>query len=573
MEKVQKRWQKKHGISFVPSNEGGEAMGIAYLLRQPKWPMRRKLFGYMLLLVALLVLALVFGLIMFGHFDSEEKRTYEALSIQMEVFEKDVFTHFDRLAAAGIQLSKDTTILLESHLAQWDVAFSDLTEHGDMIAVIQEEMIESLRDKLLQERCSGIFVMLDTTVNVALPNADYSRTGLYLKQTGYDNSDESILLYRGIASIGKAHDMMPHRKWRLEFRTDLIPNYSQIAGNAALPLKAGYVFTELFTLPGTSDQVMLLVVPLIGSDGTFYGICGYEISASYFVSYHAQPTKIDHLTCLLLPGDLSTLDASAGLSCGGSNGYYRAPKGVLTAKGVGGGLSCLSGGEISYIGLTRNIVLSPNNPDFTLAVMMLKSDYDRSISRSVLQNAILWLLLLFFAVGCCLHFSRRFLSPILKALEQLKSDKRSELQSGVPEIDDLFAFLAEQDREHERTVRGLEERTLAAHTEKERLRTEFETAQTEISRLAYSRKQEVDPDDYKLFLAGIDTLTVTERKIFQFYLEGKTVKEIIAIAEIKESTLRYHNQNIYGKLGVNSLKQLLRYAALMQQEPERRECL
>ena len=122
-------------------------------------------------------------------------------------------------------------------------------------------------------------------------------------------------------------------------------------------------------------------------------------------------------------------------------------------------------------------------------------------------------------------------------------------------------------------VRDLEERTLAAHTEKERLRTELETAQTEISRLAYSRKQEVDPDDYKLFLAGIDTLTVTERKIFQFYLEGKTVKEIIAIAEIKESTLRYHNQNIYGKLGVNSLKQLLRYAALMQQEPERRECL
>lgn len=124
----------------------------------------------------------------------------------------------------------------------------------------------------------------------------------------------------------------------------------------------------------------------------------------------------------------------------------------------------------------------------------------------------------------------------MKALEQLKSDKRSELQSDVPEIDDLFAFLAEQDREHERTVRDLEERTLAAHTEKERLRTEFETAQTEISRLAYSRKQEVDPDDYKLFLAGIDTLTVTERKIFQFYLEGKTVKEIIAIAEIKEST-------------------------------------
>ena len=40
----------------------------------------------------------------------------------------------------------------------------------------------------------------------------------------------------------------------------------------------------------------------------------------------------------------------------------------------------------------------------------------------------------------------------------------------------------------------------------------------------------------------------------------------VDIASIKESTLRYHNQNIYGKLGVNSLKQLLRYAALMNQE-------
>ena len=112
-----------------------------------------------------------------------------------------------------------------------------------------------------------------------------------------------------------------------------------------------------------------------------------------------------------------------------------------------------------------------------------------------------------------------------------------------------------------------------AQKEKERLQKEYEnaqykyeTAQTEIARLAYSRKQEIDPDDYNQFLVGIDTLTPTERKIFEYYLEGKTVKEIITIAGIKESTLRYHNQNIYGKLGVNSLKQLLRYATLKQQQ-------
>ena len=40
------------------------------------------------------------------------------------------------------------------------------------------------------------------------------------------------------------------------------------------------------------------------------------------------------------------------------------------------------------------------------------------------------------------------------------------------------------------------------------------------------------------------------------------------IVGIKESTLRYHNRNIYSKLGVNYLKQMLLYAALMKQEGE-----
>ena len=36
----------------------------------------------------------------------------------------------------------------------------------------------------------------------------------------------------------------------------------------------------------------------------------------------------------------------------------------------------------------------------------------------------------------------------------------------------------------------------------------------------------------------------------------------------KEFTLKFHNKNIYEKLGVSSRKELLRYAALMRQEQE-----
>ena len=99
----------------------------------------------------------------------------------------------------------------------------------------------------------------------------------------------------------------------------------------------------------------------------------------------------------------------------------------------------------------------------------------------------------------------------------------------------------------------------------------FEKAQLELQRLTYSRRAEIDPDAYIQFLDGIETLTPTERKIFNYYPDGLNVKEIAETISVKESTVYSHNKNIYSKLGINSLKQLLRYSALMRQQEKERE--
>lgn len=561
-------------------------MRIFSAFRYPKWSMRRKLFGYMFLLVALLLLALMTGLFLFGRFDSTEKRTIESLDIQMEVFEKDVSAHFDRLAAASIQLSEDMTHSIEEYLSEYNITFAELNDSGEDIARMQEALIEPLRSTLLQENCSGVFVMWDATVNHSVANADYSRTGLYLQQNGYKNTDESVLLYRGLSDVGKKHGIMPHRKWRLEFRTDLLPNYSEILALAGQPLAKSYFLTEKFTLPGTSEEAVLMVSPVIGSDGTIYGVCGYEVSASYFATYHAQPTKIAHLTCLLTTGGAASLDADGGMSCGVSGDYYRIPTGELSVKSAGEGLSYFGGDEVSYIGLTKEISLSPNNEPHTLAVMMLRADYDKAVTKAFFQNTVLWALLLFFAVSCCLYFSRHYLRPILNGLEQIKSEDRAAMQSSVPEINDLFVFLAEQDRQHEESLDAVTREKQTVQQEKEILQSKYihaqqvyDTAQAEyvraqeelteakkeLDRLAYSRKDEIDPDDYQHFLSGIKEFTKTEQEVFEWYLLGKTAKEIIAVTGIKESTLKFHNHNILKKLGVSSRKQMLRYATLMKQ--------
>lgn len=61
----------------------------------------------------------------------------------------------------------------------------------------------------------------------------------------------------------------------------------------------------------------------------------------------------------------------------------------------------------------------------------------------------------------------------------------------------------------------------------------------------------------QIFGEGVKLLTPTERSIYNFYLEHKTTKEIMEILNIKENTLKFHNKNIYSKLGVSSRKQLI----------------
>ena len=100
----------------------------------------------------------------------------------------------------------------------------------------------------------------------------------------------------------------------------------------------------------------------------------------------------------------------------------------------------------------------------------------------------------------------------------------------------------------------------------EQVSNDLGSAQKGIARLAYSRQQEIDPDDFQYFLKGIHQLTPTERKVFDLYLDGKNAKEILTILNITENTLKFHNKNIYNKLGVSSRKQLLRYATLMKHQ-------
>lgn len=68
----------------------------------------------------------------------------------------------------------------------------------------------------------------------------------------------------------------------------------------------------------------------------------------------------------------------------------------------------------------------------------------------------------------------------------------------------------------------------------------------------------------KYLVTQLPTLTPTEKTIYDYYLNGKAAKEILVLLDIKENTLKYHNKNIYSKLGVSSRKQMIELACFMK---------
>lgn len=83
---------------------------------------------------------------------------------------------------------------------------------------------------------------------------------------------------------------------------------------------------------------------------------------------------------------------------------------------------------------------------------------------------------------------------------------------------------------------------------------------------APTESQDFTDEQYRYFVAQLPTLTPTERMVFDLYAEGKCSKDILVIMNFKENTLKYHNRNIYGKLGISNRKQLKALAAALNSQ-------
>ena len=531
-------------------------------LKQAQPSMRRRLFLYMGALAVLLLAALFVALLLLGQLKSPQAETEKALTFQMGAFRSDMASLWRNVSVMGIHLSEDMTAIIEEQTSD----FSSLNGDVDAVGALQEAMLEPLCQYVRQTDCSGGFVLLSVSLNPDAAADSFS--GLYVQRSNAEHTTSDLLLYRGMADIGRQHRVMPHRKWAQEFCPADFPGLADQLEAASAPIERACRTTELLTLPGTTEQAILLSVPMVGADGRVYGLCGFSVNQTYFSAHHAQPTGIGSLACVLSDA-AEGLDIQKGLLTYPAGGFCFVPDELLAEKSLRGGLSAFVGTELSFVGISEPFtVAAGDEAPHDLTVLIPKSDYDRALLKSRLEAAGVLMLLLFFAVSCCLFYTRRYLRPILRDIERLK-DESGGTQMTFDELQPVSARL----RSHEQTITVLETEKLDLQGQVEHMQSQVVDTQeqlddslAEIRRLAYLGKKELDPADYQKFLEGYAKLSSKELEICAALAKGLSARQCAEQTGNALSTIDTYRKRVYGKTNIHRVRQPRLCYALMQLE-------
>ena len=534
--------------------------------------MKKRLAVYMIALGGILVAALIAGLFLLNQLKSPREELAKTLRFRMEAFTSDMDSLWRNVAVMGVHLSEDMSAIVEAQTHD----LSSLSGDADAVERLEEAMLEPLCQYVRQTDSSGAFVLLDASLG---SSGTYS--GLYVQRSNAAHTTSGLLLYRGMADIGRRHDVMPHRKWAQEFDLTEFPGFAEHLSTAAMPIERDCRTTPLLTLPDTSERAILLTVPVLGSDGTVYGLCGFAVNQTYFASHHAQPSGVSRLACIL-SGGTDGLDVASGLQTYPADGFCFVPDERLAGRSLREGLTAYTGSELSFVGLSAPFMAASGDLEpHELTVLIPKSDYDRAMLKSRLQIGALLTLLLLFGTVCCLFYTHRYLRPVLRDIELLNKENCGGAQMTFDELLPVSAKL----RFHERTITDLETEKQDAQeradrfrsqneqliSEKQDLQGQIEQAESDAKLLAQKRKGELDPDEYHMFLSSYQKLEPESRIVIDAMADGVSVQELAEQLGKKTSTVYSYRRDIYEKLGIQGSNKLQRprlCVTLMRREQE-----
>lgn len=499
--------------------------------------MRNRLFAFLIVLVATMVLGIVTILLLMGSISAGDGEAEKFVGKELSYITRNVTTLYGDTSVQLVALSESLSKSIEYQLADRYMRVSDLQAHPEVLEGIIGNELNRLQLALEKTKCSGVFMVLDATVNPTLPNAENSRAGLYIRNSEPNvvGPDTTRLYLRGFPGIALQNGLSLQSKWDMEFDVkDCSFYYLPIEKyhETALPLSRLYYWSFEGAIPDLCESVMLCSIPLIDSNGDPFGVCGFEISAmNFMLNYSPDNSVYKHMFCMFSPLDAQGMDAENALYSGHHAAFStKHDKGPLRFAG-GNGLNIYKpeNGQ-TMVGLHEEARLYPSDSAFAeqrfaLSLLMPKEELDALKFQQNLRLALICAALLMLGVCVSLFISKKYLTPIMYAFETIRSDNLDDVaKTNILEIDQLI----------------------------------------ELIQALYTKGKPLPDNLFEDFIARVKTLTPTEMVIFKYYLEGKGNNEILSLMFISLSTLKTHNGHIYAKLNVSSKDELMLYLELIK---------
>ena len=505
--------------------------------KNQKFSMQRKLMIYLIVILTAFFLILTVVLTFFGIFSDNDKQLSNIINVYHTDVSKNINKYCNNLSARGIKLAKDLSAEYNELAELSDIELKDFNDSPYLIKPLEEKFYIHINNALQSVNCSGAYFILDATVNSQIDRAEDSRSSLYLRYVNINVSNPVtpyITYYRGIPDIARVYGIELHNRWNLEADISRIPEFNKLKHMKSEDLAdETYIWSKRISIAGTWENAMILCVPIRDARNRFVGMCGFEVSELYFMLlYPGFKSDYGSMTTVLAASDGKELNLSTGLKGGVEDTYPVAgEKFNIIYKKYLNIYKNESSYDTSYVGIQKLLDISEYDKWYSVTLLPI-DNYNSYIFLRRIKLAAVGIITLIVVAVLSAYMSNRFVAPIVDNLQLLREEsvasRNSGRKSGILEIDELVNFL-----------------NLKSQNSDEKLPPKLEKV--------------VDK-----FIEKLKDLSPQERIIFNYYIEGHDMESLPGLTYISLETIKKHNLNIYKKLGINSLDELIIYIDLLK---------
>lgn len=575
-----------------------------------KRSMRGRFIIYLLSLVllagsAMLILLNVIGIVQPPSHDIDRFLEYE-----LNTRTNDIKRQMNALAAHNIDLSQQLQNDIDRVMLEQGIYnnYDALNNNPEALTAIQQATYQTLAAKMQQAPASGALYLINASVNTNLLEPTYN--GLFLKFTNIYSENtlfNETCMFRGNPQVARNNNISLYSTWQLELNVHAYPQADKLLHAKENNISQQYILTDVAHLKESWEQSRLFLMPINSNNGRIIGICGFEISSVYFQQRTKQANYKGY------PLITAILDKKADNEYQGQLSNPASFVNSTIKTNSDGEHELFTAGQERFIGFTAPLTVGAS--EHRVAVMLPADSYYHLQRQAKMRLLIMLGIILLLSLLSAGYFSKRYVDPLVADLQQLQQNPDAPPQANVLELNQFFEFLQSHSEQQAEKLRQLQsennqvqkqyglaamrlqeaqekqkqtanqyihleeqlaalqneiqqvrlqmeqtqQEKLQAQQEREQAQQQFNFAQAALEKAIEKKLESVDPDSYQMFIDNLATLTPKEEDIFNLYVQGCSTKDIISQLGITENTLKYHNKNIYSKLGVKTRKELLQW--------------